>query len=84
MFLTKILSLKENHLSSPESLADEAVGVREGGEGDSTIARPSLGPLQKNVRNTSVEQGHPGGLLLPHQSSSFVHHLSAPHSCGRE
>lgn len=61
------------------------MGAREGGEGRSTIASPSLGPFQRNARVTSAEGGT---RRLPartaNSASSFVHHLWAPHSCGRE
>lgn len=73
----KIISLKENHFTAPESLADEDVGVLEGGGEDSTMALPQLSSFQKNGRHTSAEWGHTGGLLLTHQTLV----LSAPDSC---
>lgn len=83
----KISPPKENHISSPESLADEAVGVREGGEGDSTTALPSLGPFQKNARNTSAERATRASGLLPAHQTLIPVFCPPPvclHSCGRE
>lgn len=43
----KVIPLTENHVSCPEWRADEAVGVRQGGEGDSTIVSLRWAPFRK-------------------------------------
>ena len=82
IFDKKMISLKEDHLSSPEPLVDEAVGVKTGWGG---WQPKKPGPFQKNGRDTSAGQGQAAAFCWPGQlsSSSFVLHPSAPHSCGR-
>lgn len=81
----KIIPLKEKHVSSSKSLADEAVGVGEGGEGDSTMA-PLRSPLSEKCKEHHCGAGarRRPSAETSNSSSSFVHHLSAPHSWGRE
>lgn len=72
----KIIPLKENHVSSSKLLADEAVGVREGGEGDSTMA-PLRSPLSEKCKEHHCGAGarRRPSAETSNSSSSFVHHV---------